>query len=69
MLNTYHQLNMKFELLEWEIDDNIITFGSLPGTSVSEVNFESVDMYLENRFDTERSYQIIKSTKNFHGKK
>ena len=51
MLNTYHQLNMKFELLEWEIDENIITFGSLPGTSVSEVNFESVDMYLENRFD------------------
>ena len=51
MLNTYHQLNMKFELLEWEIDKNIITFGSLPGTSVSQVSFESVDMYLENRFD------------------
>ena len=51
MLNTYHKLNMKFELLEWEIDKNIITFGSLPGTSVSEVDFESVDMYLENRFD------------------
>ena len=51
MLNTYHKLNMKFELLEWEVDKNIITFGSLPGSSVSEVNFESVDMYLENRFD------------------
>ena len=46
MLNTYHKLNMQFELLEWEIDEDIITFGSLPGTSVSEVNFESVDMYL-----------------------
>ena len=51
MLNTYHKLNMQFELLEWEIDEDIITFGSLPGTSVSEVNFESVDMYLEKRFD------------------
>ena len=51
MLNTYHKLNMKFELLEWEVDKNIITFGSLPGSSVSEVSFESVDMYLENRFD------------------
>ena len=51
MLNTYHKLNMEFELLEWEIDKNIITFGSLPGTSVSEVSFESVDMYLETRFD------------------
>ena len=49
MLNTYHKLNMQFELLEWEIDEDIITFGSLPGTSVSEVNFESVDMYLEKR--------------------
>ena len=37
--------------LEWEVDKNIITFGSLPGSSVSEVSFESVDMYLENRFD------------------
>ena len=51
MLNTYHKLNMEFELLEWEIDKNIITFGSLPGTSISEVSFESIDMYLETRFD------------------
>ena len=51
MLNTYHKLNMEFELLEWKIDENIITFGSLPGTSQSQINFESVDMYLESRFD------------------
>ena len=51
MLNTYHQLNMNFELLQWNIDENIMTFGSLPGTSESIINFESVDMYLERRFD------------------
>ena len=51
MLNTYHQLNMNFELLQWNIDESIMTFGSLPGTSESVVNFESVDMYLESRFD------------------
>ena len=59
MLNTYHKLNMQFELLEWEIDEDIITFGSLPGTSVSEVNFESVDMYLEKRFDEMQGIDAI----------
>ena len=59
MLNTYHKLNMEFELLEWEIDENIITFGSLPGTSQSQVNFESVDMYLESRFDALQGIDAI----------
>ncbi len=33
MLNTYHNITMDFELLEWSIDGDIITFGSLPGTA------------------------------------
>jgi hypothetical protein len=45
MLNTYHNLTMDFELLEWKIDDDIITFGSLPGSAESVVNFESVARY------------------------
>ena len=45
MLNTYHNLTMDFELLEWNIDTDIITFGSLPGTAVSQVYFESVARY------------------------
>jgi hypothetical protein len=52
MLNTYHKLTMDFELLEWNIDSDIITFGSLPGTAQSIVNFESVDMYLQSRFES-----------------
>ena len=42
MLNTYHNLTMDFELLKWNIDQNIITFGSLPGTAESKVSFESI---------------------------
>ena len=45
MLNTYHNLTMDFELLEWNIDGDIITFGSLPGSSESVVNFESIARY------------------------
>ena len=42
MLNTYHNLTMDFELLEWNIDTDLITFGSLPETFESRVSFESV---------------------------
>ena len=45
MLNTYHNLTMDFELLEWKIDDDLITFGSLPGAAESVVNFESIARY------------------------
>ena len=45
MLNTYHNLIMDFELLQWDIDDDLIKFGSLPGSSTSKVVFESVARY------------------------
>ncbi|MEE2931024.1 MAG: hypothetical protein VX370_00675 [Bacteroidota bacterium] len=51
MIDTYHQLAIDFELLEWSIDGDMITFGSLPGNSISNVSFESTDLYLEKRFD------------------
>ena len=49
MLNTYHNLTIEFELLEWSIDNDIITFGSLPQTDKSIVRFESIDMFSELR--------------------
>jgi hypothetical protein len=52
MLNTYHNLTMDFELLEWNIDRDIITFGSLPGSAQSDISFESVNMYLKTRFES-----------------
>ena len=51
MLNTYHNVTMDFELLQWNIDTDIINFGSLPGSAESRVEFESVDRYLKSKFD------------------
>jgi len=51
IINTYHNLNMDFELLEWKIDDDFIKFGSLPNTAISNASFESKDLYLEERFN------------------
>ena len=50
MIDTYHQLTIDFELLEWRIDSEIINFGSLPGNSISNISFESTDLYSEMRF-------------------
>ena len=52
MLNTYHNITMDFELLEWNIDTEIITIGSLPGSAESRVEFESVDRYLKEKFES-----------------
>ena len=49
MLNTYHNLTIEFELLEWLIDTDVITFGSLPQTDKSIVRFESIDMFSDLR--------------------
>ena len=59
MLNTYHNVTMDFELLQWNIDKDIITFGSLPGTAESRVDFESVDMYLQEKFESMQGVDAI----------
>jgi len=50
LINTYHQLAMDCELLEWNIDNDMIFFGSLPGTALSDVYFESTNNYLEAKY-------------------
>ena len=50
LINTYHKLAMDCELLEWNIDNDMIFFGSLPGTSLSDVYFESTNNYLEAKY-------------------
>ncbi|MAW30674.1 MAG: hypothetical protein CMD15_02035 [Flavobacteriales bacterium] len=59
MLNTYHQITMDFELMEWNVDDDIITFGSLPGTAESTIHFESVDRFLESKFEAMRGIDAV----------
>jgi hypothetical protein len=50
LINTYHQLTMDCELLEWNIDHDMIFFGSLPGASISTAYFESTNNYSEARY-------------------
>ncbi|MBC8265882.1 MAG: hypothetical protein H8E84_02855 [Flavobacteriales bacterium] len=50
LINTYHQITMDCELLEWNIDQDMIFFGSLPGTSSSTAYFESSNNYLEAKY-------------------
>ena len=50
IINSYHQLTMDAELLEWQIDDEFIYLGSTPATSVSSVQFESIANYQEAKF-------------------
>ena len=59
MLNTYHNITMDFELLEWDVDKEIIKFGSLPGTADSRVIFESVDLYRQEQFESMRGIDRI----------
>jgi len=59
MLNTYHNLTMDFELLEWNVDQDLITFGSLPNTAESKVEFESVDRYLQEKYESMQGIDAI----------
>lgn len=43
--NSYHNVTIDAELLEWNIDDDYIYIGSLPATSKSSVYFESIANY------------------------
>ncbi|MGD1848685.1 MAG: hypothetical protein ACFB10_25120 [Salibacteraceae bacterium] len=49
--NTYHQIDMFFEALYWNIDDPIIKLGPIPGSSDRTALFESDEYYREYRFD------------------
>ena len=50
---------MDFELLEWKIDSDIITFGSLPTSAQSSVEFESVDRYLQSKYESIQGIDAI----------
>lgn len=49
--NTYHDLEMDFQTLQWRMDDDEIVFGTLPGNTATPANFESADYYTNHRFD------------------
>ena len=50
--NTYHEIDMNFEALYWDIDQPRMEFKRLRGIgSESKANFESTDYYRKNRYD------------------
>lgn len=49
--NTYHQLEMYFETLEWEIDADVIKMQPMFRSSSRTALFESMDYFKEYRFD------------------
>ena len=49
--NSYHDLDMRFQKLGWNIDDDEIIFGTLPSNTSQPAFFESNSYYTEKYFD------------------
>ena len=50
-INSYHDLDMRFQKLGWKIDDDEIIFGTLPANTSQPAFFESNRYYTEKHFD------------------
>ena len=59
LMNTYHDVTIDCELLEWNIDTEIMTLGSLPGSAESRVEIESVDRYLQSKFESMQGIDAV----------
>jgi hypothetical protein len=50
--NTYHEVEMYFETLKWNIDAPYMSFGSFGTTPGGFADFESIDYFKQKRFST-----------------
>ena len=57
--NSYHQLTIDAELIEWQIDEENILLGSLPSTSISNVIFESIASYNDELYHSLRGIDKV----------
>ena len=48
--DTYHELDMYFETLDWKQGDPVIHFGNLQGSAQTKASFESFDYFKEKRY-------------------
>jgi len=48
--NTYHQLDMYFEVITWKQGDPLVHLGNLSGTSQNKASFESFDYFRDKRY-------------------
>lgn len=50
-INTFHMVDMRFEVMYWKIDDPIITMEALFGSTIRDGLFESLEFFKESRYD------------------
>ena len=50
-LNSYHDLEMDFQVLKWNLNEDEISFCSMPGKTVMPATFESADFYSDQRYN------------------
>lgn len=48
--NSYHQVDMDFETLEWKVDSPTVEFKNLTGGTKTDATFVSVDYYSKNAY-------------------
>jgi hypothetical protein len=48
--NSYHQMDMYFEVLTWKQGDPLVQMGNLPGSAQTRASFESFDYYRDKRY-------------------
>ncbi len=51
-LNSFHELEMYFEALFWEIDNPLIKFSNLKGSTKRQASFESTDFFTPKRYES-----------------
>lgn len=57
--NSYHEVDMYFEALYWNIDDPLIELGSIKGSTQHYAAFESNDYYKKLRYDALMGLSMI----------
>lgn len=58
-INTYHEVDMRFEALYWKIDNPTIEMGSILGSTQNTAFFESNTFYKEERYDAMMGYATV----------
>ncbi len=49
--NTYHGIDMYFEVLTWKQGDPVVQMGNLPGSTLTRASFESFAYFKEKRYN------------------
>ena len=73
--NSYHQIDMDAELLEWKVDEPTIKLKAIPGAVESKSMFESSDYFREERYieikgiDEESPLTVLRKLSDANGQR